>query len=196
MRKSGYGYLAVALALMLLAAFVFLPSGAGPTALPREMAFTGGLQNSLYHLDQAKRKWAEEKHRSEEDIPSMEDLSPYLGDWTNSIKRFVACGIEYKITPISEIESQSDVATFTRDVSFQTGFWRLYRAGTRYCMHTGWAVPQSGGGSWFLPFYLNNRGLLAIVLFALAMGNLLVFVIQKIRNFREARTVSHEQQNA
>jgi hypothetical protein len=196
MRKAGYGYLAVALVLMLLAVFVFLASGAGLGALPREMAFTGGLHNSLSYLDQAKWKWAEEKHKSEGDIPTMGDLAPYLGDWTNSIKRFVACGIEYKITPISEMEPQSDVATFTRDVSFQIGFCRFYRAGTRYCIHTGWAIPQSGSGSWFLAFYQNNRGLLVIVLFTLAMGNLLVFVIKKIRNFREVRSISHEHQNA
>ena len=196
MRKAGYGYLAIALALMLLAVLVSLPSGAGPGALPREMAFTGGLHNSLYHLDEAKWKWAEEKHKSDGDIPTMEDLAPYLGDWTNSIKRFVACGIEYKITPISEMELQSDVATFTRDISFQIGFCRFYRAGTRYSLHTGWAIPQSDSGSWFLDFYHNNRGLLVIVLFALAIGNLLVFLIKKIRKVRDARSVSHEYQNA
>src|SRR4051812_25083816 len=143
MRKSGYGYFAVALALILLTVFVSLPSGAGPGALPREMAFTGGLQNSLYHLDQAKWKWEQTKRRSEGDIPTMEDLAPYLGDWTNSIKRFIASGIEYKIAPISEMESQSDVATFTRDLRFKIGFCRFYRAGTRYSLRGGWVIPQS-----------------------------------------------------
>ena len=85
MRKTGYGYLAVAPALMLLAVFVFLPSGAGSGALPREMAFTGGLHNTLYYLDQAKWKWAEEKHKSEGDIPTMEDLAPFLGDWKSVV---------------------------------------------------------------------------------------------------------------
>lgn len=51
MRKSGRGYLAVALVLMLLAVFVFLPLGAGPGASPREMGSWGGLHNSLYYLD-------------------------------------------------------------------------------------------------------------------------------------------------
>jgi hypothetical protein len=192
MRKARYGYLTLALVLMLLAVFVLLPSGAGPGALPREMAFTGGLHNSLYYLDQAKWKWAEEKHKSEGDIPTMEDLAPFLGDWTNSIKRFVAWGIEYKITPISEMESQADVAMFTRDVSFQRGFCRFYRAGTLYCIHTGWAFPQSGSTSWLLPFYQNNRGLLAGALFLSGIGSLLVFAV----SLRKVSSVTHENQNA
>src|SRR3954452_5880537 len=117
------------------------------------MAFTGGLQNSLYHLDQAKRNWAEEKHKSDGDIPTMEDLAPYLGNWTNSIKRFVPWGIDYKIEPISETESQSAIATFTRDISFKIGFCRFYSAGPRYSLFTGWAVPQLRGRSRLLAFY-------------------------------------------
>jgi len=73
MRKSGYGYFAVALALLMLAVFVLLPTGAGPGALDQEMAFWGGLHNSLYHLDEAKMKWMDEKHKTEHDVPSMED---------------------------------------------------------------------------------------------------------------------------
>lgn len=195
MRKVGYGYLGTSFALMLLALFVFLPSGAGPGALPREMAFTGGLHNSLGHLDQAKWKWAEEMHKSEGDVPTMEDLAPYLGTWENSIKRYMAFGIEYKITPFSEMESQSDVATFTRNVIFQRGFCRFYPAGTRYCIHTGWEIPQSGSQSWLLAFYQNNRGLLVIVLFALAMGNLLAFVIRKTWNSKGIQRISHQHQN-
>ena len=57
MRKSSSGYLAVALALMLLAMFVFMPSGAGSGALPREMAFWGGIHNSLGQLDEAKKDY-------------------------------------------------------------------------------------------------------------------------------------------
>jgi hypothetical protein len=194
-RKSGYGYLRLALALVLLAVFILLPSGAGPGALPREMAFTGGLHNSLYYLDQAKWKWAEAKHKSEGDIPTMEDLAPYLGDWTNSIKRFVACGIEYKITPVSEMESQSDVATFTRDISFQSGFCRFYRAGTRYSIHTGWAIPQSWSISW-VEFYQNNRGLLAGALFLSGIGSLLVFMVKKFRSSRKESGITHKNQRA
>jgi len=187
MRKAGYGYLTAALALMLLAVLVLLPSGAGLGALDREMAFTGGLGNSLYHLDLAKREWAEEKHKPEGTVPTMADLAPYLGEWTNSIKRFVAWGIEYKITPISEMENHSDVATFTCNVSFQRGFCRFYRAGTRYCLRTGWAVPQSSSTSWLLAFYHHNRGPLAGALFISGIGSLLVFAVKKIRSSRKVR---------
>ena len=184
MRKAGHGYLTVALALMLLAVVVFLPSGAGPGALDREMAFTGALHNSLYHLDQAKWQWAEARRKSEQDVPTMEDLTPYLGDWTNRIRRLVALGIDYKITPISEMEPQSDVATLTRNLRFQRGFYRFYPAGTSYCLHTGWARPQSGT-SWFLASYHNHRGLLEAALFLFGIGTLLVFVIKMFRNSRQ-----------
>jgi hypothetical protein len=184
MRRAGYGYLTVALGLMLLGVFVLLPWGAGPGALPREMAFTGGLHNSLYYLNQAKWKWADEKHKSEGDVPTMEDLAPYLGDWTNGIRRFVAWGIEYKITPFSEMDPQSDVATLTRDVSFQIGFCRFYPAGTRYCLQTGWIDPNSGSTSW-LAFYQNNRGLLGAALFTAGISSFLVFAITKILSLRQ-----------
>ena len=185
MRKASGVYLIVALALMALAVFVLLPMGAGPGALPREMAFTGGLHNSLYYLDQAKEKWAEEKHKSEGDTPTMGDLAPYLGDWTNSINRFVAWGVKYKITPISEMEPQSDVATLTHDVSFKIGFCRFYRAGTSYCLHRGWVIPRSSGStSSLVVFYQNNRGLLAVALFLSGLGSLVVFVVRKIQTRR------------
>jgi len=196
MRKSGSGYLAVALALMLLAIFVFMPSGAGPGALPREMAFWGGLHNSLGQLDEAKWKWAEEKHKSEGAVPTMEDLAPYLGDWTNHIARFVALGVTYKITPISEAEPQSDVATLTRDLRFQIGFCRYYRAGTSFSLHGGHVSPPCDTKSWLIALYQNNRGFLVIVLFALAIGSLLVFVIKKIQNVRQVSSVTHEHRNA
>ena len=196
MRKAGSGYLVAALALLLLAVIVLLPSGAGPGALPREMGFWGGLHNSLWNLDLAKMKWMEEKHKTEGDLPTMEDLAPYLGEWTNHIAQFVAWGVTYKITPISEMESQSDVATLTRDVRFQIGFCRYYRAGTSYSLHGGYVFPPYDTKSWFVAFYQNNRGLLVIALFASAIGNLLVFVIKKIRNFRQVRSVPHEHQNA
>ena len=195
MRRSGHGYLAVALALLLLAVFVFLPSGAGPGALPREMDFWGGLHNSLYNLDLAKMKWIEEKHKTEGDLPTMEDLAPYLGEWTNHIARFTALGVTYKITPISEMEPQSDVATLTRDLRFQIGFCRYYRAGTSYSLHGGSVFPPYDTKSWFVALYQNNRGLLVLVLFSLAVGNLLVFVIKKIQNLRKVSKVKHEHQN-
>ena len=196
MHKSGYGYLVVALALLLLAVFVFLPSGAGPGALDREMAFWGGLHNSLGQLDEAKWKWAAERHKSEGDVPTMEDLAPYLGDWTNHIARFVALGVTYKITPISDLEPRSDVATLTRNLRFQIGFCRYYRAGTSFSLHGGHVSPPYDTKSWFIAFYQNNRGLLVIVLFALAIGNLLVFVIKKIQNSKQVSSVTHAHQDA
>jgi hypothetical protein len=181
MRKSGSAYLVAGVVLLLLAVIVFLPSGAGPGALPREMGFWGGLHNSLWNLDLAKMKWMEEKHKTEGDLPRMDDLSPYLGEWTNHIAQFIAWGVTYKITPISEMESQSDVATLTRDVRFQVGFSRYYRAGTSYSLHGGYVFPPYDAKSWFVAFYQNDRGLLVIILFTSAIGNLLVFVIKKIR---------------
>jgi hypothetical protein len=126
----------------------------------------------------------------------MEDLAPYLGDWTNHIARFVALGVIYKITPTSEEEPQSDVATLTRDLRFQIGFCRYYREGTSFSLHGGHVSPPYDTKSSLIAFYQNNRGLLVIVLFALAVGNLLVFVIKKIQNVRQVSSVTHEHQSA
>ena len=159
------------------------------------MGFVGGLHNSLYYLDQAKWKWMEEKHKSEHDVPTMEDLAPYLGEWTNHIARFIALGVSYKISPISEMEPQSDTATLTHDLRFRIGFCRFYRAGTSYCLHTGWVYPPYDKVTWFQAFYINNRGLLAVALFISAMASLLVFVIKRVRNSRRVKGVAHENQN-
>lgn len=177
--------LVIGIVLLLLAVVVFLPAGAGPGALPREMAFVGGLHDSLYYLDQAKSTWAQEKHKPDGAIPTMDDLAPYLGDSTNRIKRFVALGVKYKISAVSELEHQSDVATLTRGLRFQIGFCRYYPAGTSYCIHTGWSYPRLGMGSWLIAFYEINRGFFALSLFALAFGNVLLFVIKKVRNLKQ-----------
>jgi hypothetical protein len=196
MREPGYGYLVVALALMMLAVLIFLPSVGGLGAQPREMAFTGGLHNSLYNLDQAKWKWAEDKHKSDGAIPTMDDLAPYLGDWTNSIKYFVSAGIEYRITPLSEDENQSDVATFTRNVSFQIGFCRFYKAGTRYCLHTGWVYPQYDRKARFLAFYQHARPMVVAPLFLSGIASLLVFAVRKVRSLKKLRSVTNGNHNA
>lgn len=193
MRKSGSAYLVVALTLFLLATFIFLPLGAGPGALPREMGFWVPLQNSLYHLDQAKMEWMDAKHKTEGDVPTMEDLAPYLGDWTNSIKDLGALGVEYKITPISEMKPQSDVATLTRDLRFQRGFCRYYRAGTKFSLQGDRFYPPYDAKSKFMAFYENHRGHVALVLFALATG---VFGIKQIQYSRRVSSVTHEHQNA
>lgn len=196
MRKSGSAYLVASVILLLLAMIIFLPSGAGPGALDREMGFYGGLLNSLGRLDEAKWKWMEEKHKAEHDVPTMEDLAPYLGEWTNHIARFISLGVSYKISPLSEEEPQSDTATLTRDLRFRIGFCRFYRAGTSFCLHTGGVYPPYDTATRFRAFYFNNRELLAVGLFVLAMASLLVFVIKRVRNFRRVRGVTHENENA
>jgi hypothetical protein len=198
MRNSGYVSLTIAIALILLALFIILPSGAGRRAFDREMAFTGGLHNSLYQLEQAKRKWAVDNRwawtvgirKSAGAAPTLSDLAPYLGEWTNAIHRFIAAGIEFNITPLSDEELQSDVATFTRNISFQRGFCRFYRAGTRYGLRSGWASPQSARQFSILPFYQNNRELIAGMLFVPGIGSLLVFAISRIRR-RPLRPAPH-----
>ena len=175
MRKSGSAYLVVGLGLLMLAVIIFLPLGAGPGALEREMGFWNGLQNSLYYIDAAKTKWLDENHKADGDVPTMEELAPYLGEWTNHIARFIALGVSYKITPVSERQTQSDVATLTRALRFQKGFCRYYCAGTRFSMIGGGFYPPHDSKSWVIGFYQNNRGLIAAGLFILAVGNLLLF---------------------
>ena len=196
MRKPGSAYLVLGIVLLLLAVIFFLPLGIGPGALDSEKVFMAGLHNSLYYLDRAKWKWMEEKHKTEHDVPTMEDLAPYLGDWTNHIARFAELGITYKITPISEMEPQSDVATLTRDLRFRSGICRFYRAGTSYSIHNRWVSPPHDTTSWFRAFYINNRELLAVALFGLAIVSLLVFLIKRVRNPREVRSILHEHQDA
>src|SRR5579864_9099355 len=101
MRKSDPGYFALSLALLVAAVFILLPWGAGPGALDREMGFWDGLQSSLYHIDVAKLKWVDKKHKAAGDVPTMGELAPYLGEWTNHIARLVALGVTCKITPVS-----------------------------------------------------------------------------------------------
>ncbi len=191
MRKLGNTTLIIALALWLLAVILVVVPGVGPGALDPEKVFMAQLHNSLYYIDIAKRDWAEEKHKSERDVPTLADLTPYLGDWTNRIERLIALGIDYKITPA--MENQSDIATLTRDLGFRRGISRFYPAGKRYCIHTGWTH-----GNYVRPFrafYINNRELLAAVLFISGIGTLIAFVVRKIRNLRQAGCVAHENQN-
>ncbi len=195
MCKIRFACLMAGLGLILLAMVVVTPLGAGLGAFDREMGFCGELHNSLYHLDQAKSKWERDKNKSDGDVPTMEDLGPYLGTWTNSIKRFVAAGIEYKVSPISE-ESQSDIATFTRNVSFQRGFCRFYRAGTRFSLRTGWTIPQSNGASSPLVFYHSNRGSIAAALFVSGIGTLLVYTIMKMVTSKRVASITHEHRTA
>ena len=164
-----------------MAVFVFLPTGAGPGALPREMGFWGGLQNSLCYLDETKSKWAYEKHMADGTVPTMQELAPYLGERTNGIAQFVKLGVVYRITPVSEMKPQSDVATLTRGLRFQRGFCRYYPAGTTFSLQGEHGFPPYTTTSWFMAFYQNDRIMLAGVLFVVAVGNLLVFVKRRMQ---------------
>jgi hypothetical protein len=190
MRKPGYVNLTVALVLLLLAVILFLSSGRGSGGLNSEKVFIAALHNSLYYLDQAKWQWLEEKQKSEQDVPTMEELAPYLGDWTNHIKRFVALGISYKITSMEE--HQSDVATLTRDLRFRSGICRFYRAGTSYCIRTHWSHPPSSATTSFRALYFQNQYLLAAGLFVFAMGNLLAFVVKRIGIWKRRAPITDE----
>jgi hypothetical protein len=190
MRRAGSVYLKLGLALLLLAVIAFLSPAFVPGTLNSEKVFMARLHNSLYYLDQAKWEWLEKMNKSEQDIPTMEELTPYLGEWTNRIARLITLGITYRITSFEE--RQSDVATLTRDLRFRSGYCRLYRAGTRYCLHTGWAHPKSGVTSSPRSFYTNNQGLLAAALGVLGMGSLLVFVVKRIGIRRTRAEIPHE----
>jgi hypothetical protein len=182
MRKSGCVNLTVTLAVLLLGVIVIQPPGLGPRVLDYESSFYVGLHNSLYYLDRAKEQWAEEKHASEQATPTLRDLTPYLGDWKAGIERFTALGINYRITSMTE--PQSDVATLTRDLRFQRGYCRFYPAGTSYCIHTGWVHPQLSSESRLRATYINGQYLLGEALCVLSVGNLLVLVIKKMRNLK------------
>jgi hypothetical protein len=138
-----------------------------------------GLHNSLYYLNQAKQKWAEEKNTSEQETPALSDLMPYLEKkWKITIERFTTLGVSYDITSMAE--RQSDVATFTRDLRFRRGFCRYYPAGTSYCLRSGWFHPRFNATSSFWNFYIHNHHLLAAACGVLALANLMVFVIRKL----------------
>jgi hypothetical protein len=182
MRKADYVSPITTLVLLSLGMILIQPPRLGPGVLDAESSFYPALHNSLYYLDIAKGKWAEEKHESEKSTPTMQDLAPYLGDWKATIERFTELGINYRITSMAE--PQSDVATLTHDLRFRRGFCRFYPAGTSYCIHTGWAwiYPQLSTTSRLRAIYINDQYLIAGTLCVLAMGNLLVFVIMKMRN--------------
>src|SRR5262249_24430715 len=97
MRKIFF-YLNLAVAFVLLGGILYMSSGPGPWAVDREKWFIGALPNSLSKLDQAKRKWAEDKNKSEEAVPTLEELMPYLEDKGERIRWFMALGINYKVT--------------------------------------------------------------------------------------------------
>jgi hypothetical protein len=178
--------LLISCSLLLLSSIIFWSARTDSKALDSEITFDTTFHNSLWNLDVAKLKWVEENHKTEHDAPTMKELSPYLGEWTNHIARLETLGINYKITPLSEMEPQSDVATLTREIYFHAGFCRYYPAGTRYCLHTGWSNPELSGASRLRAFYFANRELLAVAIIFLMSVNLLV--LGAIKLFRKTRS--------
>jgi hypothetical protein len=186
MRKILF-YLNLALALALLTGIVYMTSGPGPWALNSEKTFYAAFHNSLNNLDEAKYKWADEKHKSEEDIPTLEDLIPYLEDKGRGIKRFMVLGITYKIT--STETNQSDVATLTRDLRFRSGYCLLYRKGTSYSLHNSWTFPpRDRETKSFNTLWIENNldHALEAALIVLVFGNLFVFMNTRKRNTKQA----------
>ena len=185
MRKTSNIILAVSLGLGSLALIFLVTSRMDTKAQDREMGFVGALHNSLYYLDQAKWKWAEENHIAEQNIPTMVDLAPYLGKWTNTITRLESLGVNYTITPFSDAEPQSDIATFTREVYFHVGFCRYYPAGCRYCLHTGWTSPELKGSSRLRAIYFADREILSVSISFLTTVNL--FILAAVKLFKKLR---------
>jgi hypothetical protein len=155
----------VSCALLLFASIIFWLARMDSKALDSEITFDTTLHNSLWNLDVAKMKWVEENHKTEHDTPTMKELSPCLGEWTNHIARLETLGTNYKITPFSEMEPQSDVATLTREIYFHAGFYRYYPAGAVFCLHNGDSFPELDAKSRIRAFYFANRELLAVAIF-------------------------------
>ena len=177
MLKPRYAVQITAVILLLLALILFLAPGIEVS--DSETTFMTGLYTSLGHLDRAKWQWMKEKEKSEEDVPTMADLRPYLGDKTNLIERLSALGINYEITAVSQQISPSDIAIFTRDLRFRRGFCRFYPAGTRYGgPRGGWTHPDSRAAS-FRSFCIHNRERAVAVLFVLGIGTLVAFAAKQ-----------------
>ena len=174
-------------ALALLAGILFLSLGPGPWVVDKEKAFDGQLHNSLYYLDIAKYAWKKDNHKTQSDIPTLNELKPYLGTNMNRIERFKSLGITYTIT--NTAERQSDIATVTHDLCFRRGPHRLYPAGTSYCIHTGWTYSPLGIQSVrALSIEHNLDYLLEAAFIMLVAGNVLAFWIKKPGNAGQAHS--------
>jgi len=69
--------LAACLVLLAFLAAIMLPKFGGPKG--RLIAQSSSVINNLRQLDGAKQTWAQEKKKSPDDVPTMDDLKPYLG---------------------------------------------------------------------------------------------------------------------
>jgi hypothetical protein len=164
---------------VILGGILLVESGPEPW-LDSETVFDARLYNSLGSLGEAKAQWATEKNKSEDAVPTWEDLAPYLGERKNTIKKLQALGIEYKIT--SSETNQSDVATLTRGIRFRAGFSPYYRAGTTVCIHTGWKSPPPSTSPITLRIrltWLHADFFLKAALFVLALANGIIFLVRR-----------------
>ena len=77
-----------------------------------------------------------------------------MGDQKVLIDKFTVMGVRYTITPFGEDHNQSDTATLTKDIRFQTGFSRFYPAGTKVTFAGAqWTTPP---GSTIYRFFQHN----------------------------------------
>ncbi|MEO7678792.1 MAG: hypothetical protein ABIV39_18725 [Verrucomicrobiota bacterium] len=114
--KSKLALVNLTLVVSLLGGILWVESGPEPW-LNSEKVFMAQLHNSLWNLDRAKYQWATEKTKTEDALPTFEDLTPYLGEWNHTIEKLKALGVEYKIT--STELNQSDVATLSKGIRFR-----------------------------------------------------------------------------
>jgi hypothetical protein len=159
--------------LCLVVGYVYL---SGPFVLDLEKTFDARLHNSLIDLSHAKQQWADEKQKSEKDVPTIEELGPYLGVNKARIAELMALGVRYTITPIGKGQL-TDIATMTQNVRFHGGISRFYPAGTKCGLSTGWSTPPGSICFRLVENYLDV--LLILGLLALAVGNVLLVVIRK-----------------
>jgi len=146
----------------------------GPIVLDREGAFFLKLQNSLYYLDQAKSEWATVEHKADEDIPTMQELIPYLGEHQRSIDELASHGVVYTITPRDEDHAQSDYATLTQDIRFRSGFSRYYPAGKKFSLQGVNAHPT--GSPCYVFFQQNWQIMVSLWVIAFLVGNAIYLV--------------------
>ncbi len=81
--------------------------------------------------------------------------------------------------------NQSDVATLTRGIRFRAGFCTYYRAGTTYCIHTGWKIPPPSTSPITFRIrltWLHAEFFLGVALFVLAVANVIIFFVRNLTN--------------
>jgi hypothetical protein len=148
----------------------------GPLVLDSETTFDARLHNSLLDLGHAKQQWADEKQKSDKDVPTLEELGPYLGVNRARIDELMALGVRYTITPIGKGQL-TDIATMTQNVRFHGGISRFYPAGTKCSLFSGWSTPRGSICFRLVENYLDV--LLILGLITLGVGNVLLLVLRK-----------------